>query len=168
MYSDDRDISTATSNFSHQPPGFHSENGAQYAPHVPAADVSPSADFITRLEVLSAKVANIWIALFCGAFAGVASGIVTCPLNVIKTKLQAQGGFARRAAQLDAARKMYRIEGLRSFYSGLTPALLGLRHVAIQFPLYEYLRMAFTGYSIGGAFKQRQFPLVWDFMRHVP
>lgn len=49
----------------------------------------------------------------------------------------------------DAARKMYQIEGFRSFYSGLTPALLGLTHVAIQFPLYEYLKMAFTGYGIG-------------------
>jgi solute carrier family 25 folate transporter 32 len=50
---------------------------------------------------------------------------------------------------IDAARKMYRVEGFRSFYSGLTPALLGLSHVAIQFPLYEYLKMGFTGYSIG-------------------
>lgn len=49
----------------------------------------------------------------------------------------------------DAARKMYKTEGIRSFYSGLTPALLGLTHVAIQFPLYEYLKMAFTGYGIG-------------------
>ena len=49
----------------------------------------------------------------------------------------------------DAARKMYQIEGLRSFYSGLTPALLGLTHVAIQFPLYEYLKMTFTGSGIG-------------------
>ena len=46
---------------------------------------------------------------------------------------------------LDAARKMYRNEGIKSFYSGLTPALLGLAHVAIQFPLYEVFKVEFTG-----------------------
>ncbi|KAJ6000774.1 mitochondrial nicotinamide adenine dinucleotide transporter 1 [Penicillium waksmanii] len=230
-------------------------------PAVPVASTS-SSDFTTRLEIFSTKIPNFWIAPFCGASAGVASGIVTCPLDVIKTKLQAQGGFARRGGQSletktlyrgmlgtgkvifredglrglyqglgpmllgylptwavylavydrsreyffeqtdswwlsrgyasitagacstvvtnpiwviktrlmsqslkqnnegvrapwqysgtwDAARKMYKIEGLRSFYSGLTPALLGLTHVAIQFPLYEYLKMALTGYGIG-------------------
>lgn len=50
---------------------------------------------------------------------------------------------------IDAARKMYRSEGLQAFYSGLTPALLGLTHVAVQFPLYEFFKMKFTGYGIG-------------------
>ena len=50
---------------------------------------------------------------------------------------------------LDAARKMYRAEGMRAFYSGLTPALLGLSHVAVQFPLYEFFKMRFTGFGIG-------------------
>ncbi|CAI7629095.1 unnamed protein product [Penicillium pancosmium] len=236
-------------------------NVASSTTNVPVASTS-SSDFTTRLEIFSTKIPNFWIAPFCGASAGVASGIVTCPLDVIKTKLQAQGGFARRGGQSletktlyrgmlgtgkvifredglrglyqglgpmllgylptwavylavydrsreyffeqtdswwlsrgyasitagacstvvtnpiwviktrlmsqslkqnsegvrapwqysgtwDAARKMYKIEGLRSFYSGLTPALLGLTHVAIQFPLYEYLKMALTGYGIG-------------------
>jgi solute carrier family 25 folate transporter 32 len=52
---------------------------------------------------------------------------------------------------LDAARKMYTTEGLASFYSGLTPALLGLTHVAVQFPAYEYLKVKFTGRPMGGA-----------------
>lgn len=36
-----------------------------------------------------------------------------------------------------------------SFYSGLTPALLGLTHVAVQFPTYEFLRTKFTGQGMG-------------------
>jgi solute carrier family 25 folate transporter 32 len=53
------------------------------------------------------------------------------------------------SSTLDAARKMYRSEGILSFYSGLTPALLGLTHVAVQFPAYEYLRTKFTGLPMG-------------------
>jgi solute carrier family 25 folate transporter 32 len=51
----------------------------------------------------------------------------------------------------DAARKMYTTEGILSFYSGLTPALLGLTHVAVQFPAYEYLKVKFTGRPMGAA-----------------
>ena len=50
---------------------------------------------------------------------------------------------------IDAARKMYAAEGVGSFYSGLGPALLGLTHVAIQFPLYEFFKKEFTGVEFG-------------------
>lgn len=46
---------------------------------------------------------------------------------------------------------MYTTEGILSFYSGLTPALLGLTHVAVQFPVYEYLKTKFTGRPMGAA-----------------
>lgn len=52
---------------------------------------------------------------------------------------------------IDAARKMYTSEGIASFYSGLTPALLGLTHVAVQFPTYEFLKTSFTGQGMGEA-----------------
>jgi hypothetical protein len=42
---------------------------------------------------------------------------------------------------LDAARTIYRSEGIKAFYRGLLPSLLGIAHVAVQFPLYEQLKM---------------------------
>ncbi|KAF7719114.1 Uncharacterized protein PECH_001739 [Penicillium ucsense] len=254
--------SEAASTAIENPQNFHL-NAAQSLAQSSAADALPASDFTTRLQILATRIPKAYITPFCGASAGVASGIVTCPLDVIKTKLQAQGGFARRGGQtrethilyrgmlgtgkrifredgirglyqglgpmllgylptwavylavydrsreyfhehttdswllsrayasitagacstivtnpiwviktrlmsqslkqnnegarapwqysgtFDAARKMYRLEGIRSFYSGLTPALLGLTHVAIQFPLYEYLKTAITGFGIG-------------------
>ncbi|RAO64020.1 uncharacterized protein BHQ10_000032 [Talaromyces amestolkiae] len=114
--------------------------------HLPSSMTTstPYGKMLTRLEIASTHIPSFYITPFCGAMAGVASGIVTCPLDVIKTKLQAQGGFLRRRAghRGDTA-QLYR--GM----IGLTPALLGLSHVAIQFPLYEYFKMAFTGYGIG-------------------
>ncbi|KAJ5653381.1 mitochondrial nicotinamide adenine dinucleotide transporter 1 [Penicillium lividum] len=262
MAPDDRSSSGAASNSTEQSHSSHLDSAVTPASHVRAAGTSSNSQLIDRLEILSTRFPSFWVAPFCGGAAGVASGIVTCPLDVIKTKLQAQGGFARRSGPtmgtktlykgmfgtgrvilredgirglyqglgpmlmgylptwavylavydrtreyfyeqtdswwlsrgyasitagacstiatnpiwviktrlmsqslkqnhegarapwqysgtLDAARKMYQVEGFRSFYSGLTPALLGLTHVAIQFPLYEYLKMCFTGYGIG-------------------
>ena len=85
--------------------------------------------------------------------------MATNPIWVIKTRLMSQSN-SRVATNhskapwhyrntWDAARVMYRTEGILSFYSGLTPALLGLTHVAIQFPLYEVFKEKFTGIGKG-------------------
>ena len=228
-----------------------------------ASTDKPVSEFVSKLQIYSLSLPKAWESPLSGAGAGLASGIVTCPLDVIKTKLQAQGGWSasrkttgQQAKQLysgvigsartifkdegvrglyrglgpmlmgylptwavyltiyeksrqpyydmcenwwlarcyasltagacstlltnpiwviktrlmsqsnrstsegrrigyhylntwDAARQMYRAEGFRSFYSGLTPAMLGLTHVAVQFPLYEFFKTQFTGYGIG-------------------
>lgn len=42
---------------------------------------------------------------------------------------------------LHAFTTIYRVEGLRGFYKGLGSSLMGISHVALQFPLYEKLRL---------------------------
>ncbi|RDA94240.1 hypothetical protein CP533_0564 [Ophiocordyceps camponoti-saundersi (nom. inval.)] len=111
---------------------------------------------------------------FCSSIiAGASSTIVTNPIWVIKTRLMSQSHMPEAdhhldslypkasntprqtlyswhyRSTIDAARKMYMSEGLASFYSGLTPALLGLTHVAVQFPTYEFLKTSFTGQGMG-------------------
>ena len=97
-----------------------------------------------------------------GACGGFASGVVTCPLDVIKTKLQAQGGF--RAAQqanasrgpgavvyqgmLGTARVIWREEGLRGMYRGLGPIILGyLPTWAVWFTVYGKSKEYFTKHN---------------------
>lgn len=132
------------------------------------------ADGSKRVVAENAYLVSLWSSIVAGA----SSTIVTNPIWVIKTRLMSQSYlpevehhftsmFPRagdapvaRPAQhapwhyrstLDAARKMYTSEGLASFYSGLTPALLGLTHVAVQFPTYEFLKTSFTGQGMGEA-----------------
>jgi solute carrier family 25 folate transporter 32 len=119
--------------------------------------------FVTLLKMFmltyftgNQNIINFWSSIVAGA----SSTMVTNPIWVIKTRLMAQVSRKSSASNdarppwhyrstLDAAKKMYRTEGVLSFYSGLTPALLGLTHVAVQFPAYEYLKTKFTGQGMG-------------------
>ncbi|KAG5643624.1 hypothetical protein DXG03_000591 [Asterophora parasitica] len=80
--------------------------------------------------------------------AGAASTICTNPLWVIKTRFMTQSKEeVRYKHTLDAALTIYRTEGPRAFYRGLFPSLLGIAHVAVQFPLYEQLKLIARGDS---------------------
>ena len=89
------------------------------------------------------------------AAGGTCSILCTNPLWVIKTRLMSQRVALTKnpsreyQSAVDVAWKMYSREGMASFYSGLTPALLGVTHLAIQFPLYEQFKRYLTGSGLG-------------------
>ncbi|KAL6301963.1 mitochondrial NAD transporter [Sparassis latifolia] len=73
--------------------------------------------------------------------AGATSTMCTNPLWVIKTRFMTQPRQEIRYRHtLDAALTIYRTEGWRAFFRGLLPSLMGIAHVAVQFPLYEQLK----------------------------
>jgi len=51
---------------------------------------------------------------------------------------------------LEAFTSIYRTEGFQAFYKGLLPSLMGVCHVAVQFPLYEKAK-SWAGESDAGA-----------------
>ncbi|KAK9478128.1 mitochondrial carrier domain-containing protein [Lipomyces japonicus] len=90
--------------------------------------------------------------------AGSSSTTLTNPIWVVKTRLMTQSANTswHYNGTIDAFRTMYKKEGLASFYAGLGPALLGLTHVAVQFPLYEEFKKIFLPSSIETASETRR------------
>jgi len=141
---------TNSSPSSHPEP-FHEPPTARRPRHV-THSLPPVLDSPTAgLAVYCAMLPNTYITSFCGAMSGMASGIVTCPLDVIKTRLQAQGSFRKPGmngtsgalyhGMLSTARTIWREDGIRGMYRGLGPMLLGyLPTWAVYMAVYDSSR----------------------------
>ncbi|KAJ1794752.1 hypothetical protein IW139_000147 [Coemansia sp. RSA 353] len=75
--------------------------------------------------------------------AGASASILTNPIWVLKSRFMTQSAYTeyRYTSMRHAVQMIYRAEGLRGFYKGLGSSLLGVTHVAVQFPLYEHLKL---------------------------
>jgi solute carrier family 25 folate transporter 32 len=75
--------------------------------------------------------------------AGLVTNICTSPLWVVKTRMQTQTEYSRVYRNtFHALSQIFKKEGLAGLYSGLIPSIVGLIHVGIQFPCYEFLKNA--------------------------
>ncbi|XP_038682572.1 nicotinamide adenine dinucleotide transporter 1, chloroplastic-like [Tripterygium wilfordii] len=91
--------------------------------------------------------------LLCNAGAGAAAGVIAatfvCPLDVIKTRLQVHGlpkldaahSNVRGSLIIGSLKQIFRKEGLRGMYRGLSPTVLALLpNWAVYFTMYEQLK----------------------------
>jgi solute carrier family 25 folate transporter 32 len=134
-------------------PNHHPEPPSPTAAHnryAPAAADTRNTPF-AALALRVSRLPDGPINALCGASAGVASGIVTCPLDVIKTRLQAQGSFRPRnhtgptrvvyKGLTGTARIIWSQDGIRGLYRGLGPMLLGyIPTWAVYMSTYEFTK----------------------------
>ncbi|XP_027039843.1 mitochondrial adenyl nucleotide antiporter SLC25A25-like [Pocillopora verrucosa] len=84
--------------------------------------------------------------LMAGSMAGVASQTSIYPLEVLKTRL-ALRKTGQYKGLVDAAYVIFTTEGIRSFYRGLFPSLLGIiPYAGIDLAVYETLKNFYLNY----------------------
>lgn len=102
---------------------------------------------------------NAAIRSFAGATSAMATSVITCPLDVVKTKLQGRGGLQlwtldsvsrRRSFQdrglIGTGRAIWHQEGLAGMYQGLGPTMLAnLPRGAIYFTVYHQIKNSMVG-----------------------
>lgn len=85
----------------------------------------------------------------CGSavFTGAVADIICNPLFVIRTRLQTQALHQlaehqqlRQSSMMQTAKDLFVTNGPTVFWRGMSANLMGLSHVAVQFPTYEFLK----------------------------
>ncbi|KAF6063904.1 Mitochondrial carrier family protein [Candida albicans] len=74
------------------------------------------------------RLSNNQLITIAGAASGFLAGIVVCPLDVVKTRLQAQGTVGENLKYngfLGTFKTILREEGIRGLYRGLVPTMIG-------------------------------------------
>ncbi|GMF63676.1 unnamed protein product [[Candida] boidinii] len=105
------------------------------------------------------KLSKAEITSISGAMAGFISGIIVCPLDVGKTRLQAQGSYLkshpnnstfqsiRYKGLVNTLNVIYKEEGIRGLYRGLVPITFGYFPTwMIYFSCYEQCKPFYSDY----------------------
>ena len=111
-----------------------------------------------------------WVHLCAAANAGIVTGTATCPIWVVKTRLQLDKNQAERIGvrsirryknALDCTTQTLKHEGVRGLYRGLGASYLGVTESTLQWVLYERMKMALARREAQIAASGRS-PTGWD------
>lgn len=81
-----------------------------------------------------------------GAMAGIITATSVYPLEVIRTRLSVQKNNKKYNGIIDCSKKMYGSQGIKGFYRGLQPCLIGVIPLyAINFGLFKYFQKKMGG-----------------------
>ncbi|KAJ9529832.1 hypothetical protein QJQ45_022243 [Haematococcus lacustris] len=104
-----------------------------------------------------------------GAVAGGFTGLVTTPLDVLKTRLMTQGANGRYKSLVDAVVQIARDEGTAAFLKGWQPRLIWISLGGfVFFPVLEASKKAFSPQPLTVAFHPRATPTKNCFKFGVP
>lgn len=96
----------------------------------------------------SSAIPQAYHSMLAGAGAGLVSSVVTCPLDVVKTRLQAQvsrKGAADYEGVKETINRIWKSAGVRGLYRGLGPTVLGyLPTWGIYFSVYDQIKDSLT------------------------
>lgn len=122
---------------------------------VHAVPVSEPLSTHTELLSFRLRLSPNEITSASGALAGFISGLVVCPLDVAKTRFQAQGAYLRDSNNTNLTPKykgafqamhlIWKEEGIRGLYRGIVPITLGYFPTwMIYFSCYEHFKKFYT------------------------
>ena len=105
-------------------------------------------DFKRRFSDHSPATNTSLVHMSSAVGAGLVADVICNPMFVVRTRLQTEalhvvvsGVMPHKPATIrGTAQALYQEGGARIFWRGMTANLLGLSHVAIQFPIYEQLK----------------------------
>lgn len=111
-----------------------------------------------------------WVHLLAAANAGLVTGTATCPVWVVKTRLQLDKNLAEKTGSqsvrryrnaFDCLMQTVRQEGIRGLYRGLGASYLGVTESTLQWVLYERMKMWLARREARLALS-KQDPTAWD------
>lgn len=100
-------------------------------------------------EDFGLEKSSLKVVIFSCGIAGFASNLITNPMWMIRTRMQAEifksegkPHYVRKYKSISGSiYRVYRKEGFFSLYTGLTASMLNISHVLIYFPIYENLKL---------------------------